>query len=93
MDYTDDPRQFTDWVRQQMKLVGGRIPIYPGIGATATSSGLSADGVAGQIVIARGLGAGGFSIFNFDHATAVSIIPGIGLGIGRTPAIPPHRGE
>ncbi len=93
MDYTDDRGQFADWVRQQMKLSGGRIPVYPGIGATASNSGLSADGVAGQIDAARGLGAGGFSIFNFDHGTAVSIIPGIGLGIGRTPAVPPHRGR
>jgi uncharacterized lipoprotein YddW (UPF0748 family) len=93
MDYTDDPREFADWVRQQMKLVGGRIPVYAGIGATASSSALSADGVAGQVDIARGLGAGGFSIFNFEHGTAVSIIPGIGLGVGRTAAVPPHRGQ
>jgi uncharacterized lipoprotein YddW (UPF0748 family) len=91
MDYTDDPRQFSDWVRQQMKLAEGRIPVYPGIGATASSSGLSADGVVGQVGCARKSGAGGFSIFNFDHATAQSILPGLGLGVGRTPAVPPHR--
>ena len=91
MDYTEDPKEFARWVGQQMDLVGGRIPVYPGIGATASSSGLSADGVAGQIYYARLLGAGGFSIFNFDHATAASIMPGLGLGAGRVPAVPPHR--
>ena len=35
--------------------------------------------------------AAGFCLFNFDHATAVSIVPGIGLGVGRAPAVRPHR--
>ena len=91
MDYTDQNEQFTGWVRQQLKLADGRIPVYPGIGATASGMGLSADGVVGQIHAARTLGAGGFSIFNFDHATAASIVPGVGLGVGRSPAVPPHR--
>ena len=91
MDYTDQNEQFAGWVRQQLKLAGGRIPVYPGIGATASSSGLSADGVVGQIHAARSLRAGGFSIFNFDRATSASIVPGVGLGVGRSPAVPPHR--
>ena len=82
MDYTDQNEQFAGWVRQQLKLAGGRIPVYAGIGATASGMGLSADGVVGQIHAARTLGAGGFSIFNFDHATAASIVPGVGLGRG-----------
>ena len=30
MDYTEDPKEFARWVGQQMDLVGGRIPVYPG---------------------------------------------------------------
>ena len=86
-------KEFAGLVREQVKLVEGRVPIYPGIGATASNSALSADRVVGQIHSARNLGAAGFCIFNFDHGTAVSIVPGVGLGVGRLPAVPPHRSE
>jgi len=52
---------------------------------------LTADRVAGQIHHARRLGAAGFTIFNFSPATAEAIIPGVGLGAGSKPAVPPHR--
>ena len=74
-----------------MKLVGGRIPIYPGIGATASSSALSADRVVGQIHAARSIRAAGFTIFNFDRGTAGSVIPGVGLGAGKQKATPLHQ--
>ena len=77
-----------------MKLVGGRVPLYPGIGATATGIALTADRVVGQIRLARSLGAAGFSIFNFEPRTAASIVPAVGLGAGATtpaPLVPnPH---
>ena len=91
MDYTGDDAEFAEWVRQQAKWVEGRIPIYAGIGATATNLSLAADRVVGQIDEARHAGAAGFCLFNFDHATAASIVPGIGLGVGRAPAVVPHR--
>jgi len=90
MDYTTSATEFRALVENQLKLVGGRIPVYPGIGATASSSTLSPDRVVGQIHIARSLGAAGFTIFNFDRGTAQSIIPGIGLGAGAQRAVPPH---
>lgn len=91
MDYTESDLYFRNLVSSQTKLVDGRIPIYPGIGATASSSGLSADRVAGQIHLARSLGAAGFTIFNLDRGTIQAIVPGVGLGAGAKPAIPPHR--
>jgi len=51
---------------------------------------LAADRVVGQIHDARTLGAAGFVIFNFDHGTAESIVPSLGLGVGSQPAIPSH---
>jgi len=86
MDYTPSDTLFKSLVENQVKLVGGRIPIYPGIGATASRSTLSPDRVVGQIHHARSLGAAGFTIFNFQAATAESIIPGVGLGAGRQKA-------
>ena len=62
-----------------------------GIGATATQSTLPADRVAAQVEVARRLGAGGFTIFNFDEHTADAVIPGLGLGVGAQHAVPPHR--
>ena len=36
MDYTADDAELASLVRSQMKLIGGRVPLYVGIGATAT---------------------------------------------------------
>jgi uncharacterized lipoprotein YddW (UPF0748 family) len=91
MDYTTSDRGFATLVAAQVALVDGRIPLYPGIGATASRSKLSADRVVGQIHLARTLGAQGFTIFNFSPATAESILPGLGLGVGACTAVPPHR--
>jgi uncharacterized lipoprotein YddW (UPF0748 family) len=91
MDYTESDLAFAALVENQLKLVGGRIPVYPGIGATASNATLSADRVVGQIHCARSLGAAGFTIFNFAPATATSIIPGVGLGAGAQKALAPHN--
>jgi len=91
MDYTESDLTFSGLVTNQLKLVGDRIPVYPGIGATASRSALSADRVVGQIYHARSLGAAGFTIFNLDKGTLEGIAPGVGLGAGSQPAVPPHR--
>jgi len=90
MDYTNSDQTFSNLVANQQKLVGRRIPIYPGIGATASRSRLSPDRVVGQIYHARRLGADGFTVFNFSRGTAESIVPGVGLGAGSQRATPPH---
>ena len=91
MDYTDNDAAFLALVQNQMRLVDGGIPVYPGIGATASRSSLAPDRVVGQIHHARSLGATGFMIFDFNGRTAASIIPGVGLGVGARRAVPPHR--
>jgi len=90
MDYTENDETFCTWVENQMQLVAGRIPIYPGIGATASRSALSADRVVGQIHHARRLDAAGFTIFNFGSDVAETILPGVGVGAGAQRAKTSH---
>ena len=91
MDYTESDLGFVALVSNQLKLIDGRTPVYPGIGATASRSALSVDRVVGQIHHARSLGANGFTIFNLDRGTIQGIVPGVGLGAGAKPSVPPHR--
>jgi hypothetical protein len=91
MDYTNDEAQFAELVSGQLKLIGGRIPCYPGIGATASRSRLAPDQVVAQIRQARRLGAAGFTIFNYSSDTAESIVPAVGQGAGAKKAAVPHR--
>lgn len=92
MDYTESDVQFVSLVQDQLERVGGRVPLYPGIGATASRMGLSADRVAGQIMHARRLGAAGFTIFNLSPGTAEDLLPTLHLGPTSLPAAPPHQG-
>ncbi|WP_197231952.1 glycoside hydrolase family 10 protein [Novipirellula artificiosorum] len=87
MDYTQSDLSFIGLVSNQLKLVNGRIPIYPGIGQWR----LPNDRVVGQIYHARALGAAGFTIFDLSHGSAETFVPTVGLGVGRNPALPPHR--
>jgi uncharacterized lipoprotein YddW (UPF0748 family) len=92
MDYTEDDAKFARLVRQQKSLVEDRVPLYPGIGATASRSKLTVEHVIGQIRLARSLGAEGWTIFNFDAGTAASIVPGVGASVGVPRALTPHSG-
>lgn len=69
MNYTEKDDYFESLLKNQFNLVDKKIPIYPGIGATSSHSTLTGDQVLKQIRTARELGAGGFSIFNFDQKT------------------------
>jgi uncharacterized lipoprotein YddW (UPF0748 family) len=89
MNYTASDAEFCSLVRSQMKLIEGRVPLYPGIGAWMVKS--SPDRVVGQIHHARSLGASGFAIFDFNPATAASVVPGVGLDAGVPRAVPPHH--
>ena len=85
MDYTTSHRRFDNMVAQQIRWAGG-VPCYPGIGESASSSRLGADGVIEQVQIARRLGTGGFVIFNYGAMEARELLPMLGLGItGRSP--------
>lgn len=80
MDYTTNDKEFAYLVALQTELIGGRLPLYPGIGATATGIAMTPEQVMGQIRQARSLGAAGFTIFDFNPGTAASIVPSVSLG-------------
>jgi uncharacterized lipoprotein YddW (UPF0748 family) len=90
MDYTANDRSFQNLVKNQLLLAGGKIPVYPGIGASATKPPLTADQVIRQICLSRELGATGFSLFEFNRTTAETIMPGLGKGITKNRSKPPH---
>jgi uncharacterized lipoprotein YddW (UPF0748 family) len=75
MNYTTNNNEFSGLVRTQLKQIGGRIPILPGIGATATNISMSPEQITDQIQLARSLGAAGFTLFDFTPKTAQKIIP------------------
>ena len=81
MDYTADNDHFKNMVTGQMGIVDKRIPLYPGVGASAP--GLSPEQVAMQIHIARGSGVDGFIIFNYDLSVAKEVLPALLKGVTR----------
>jgi uncharacterized lipoprotein YddW (UPF0748 family) len=81
MDYSAGDDTFADLVSSQMYFVGGRVPIYAGIGATAVTPPMTASQVIVQIEKGRALGASGFSIFNLDGKTIETLVPEIGIGL------------
>jgi uncharacterized lipoprotein YddW (UPF0748 family) len=90
MDYTISDQAFQGLVASQMKLIEGRIPLYPGIGCTSSNSTLPPDRVVSQIHHARALGAAGFTIFNLAPDTMKTVVPAVGIGAGSQKAVPPH---
>ena len=80
MDYTPFPARFDSLIKKQQELIGGKIPLYPGIGATSTGNSLSADQVAIQIDIARRNGCEGFTIFNLQEREAAKYFPPLSSG-------------
>jgi uncharacterized lipoprotein YddW (UPF0748 family) len=91
MDYTESDLAFAGMVTEQLRLVAGRIPVYPGIGASASRSSLGSDQVASQIRAARTAGAAGFTVFDLNSGTISQIVPGVALGATSRPAAPPHH--
>ncbi len=64
MAYTEEDRRFRRFVRDAMAAAGRSDRLWAGIGAYVNS----ADGVVGQIGIARREGAGGVMLFSYDWA-------------------------
>ncbi|MBM3502009.1 MAG: hypothetical protein FJX74_25430, partial [Armatimonadetes bacterium] len=79
MDYTDSNSGFRRTVARQVAQVNGRVPLCPGIGASAP--GQPADMTITQIEIARELGADGFTVFQLDRSKAVDHVPALGRGM------------
>jgi len=92
MNYTESDFSFAAWSSRQLSLVQGAVPLYPGIGATSSSSTLPYDRVAGQISVARNLGTDGFIVFNYTQSLGDTILPGLAVGIISEPTYVPHHG-
>jgi len=78
MDYITSDASFAGIVATQMSQVAGRIPLYAGIGAWRLGT---PDRVAGQMEIARNLGADGFILFNYTRTLAEEMLPKLGRAI------------
>jgi len=89
MDYSQSDPSFIGLVENQLRLVDGRIPVYPGIGAWR----LTPDRVVGQIHHARLLGASGFTVFDLGAGAAESVLPAVAQGAGSQRSVPPHKGR
>ncbi|MBR5758648.1 MAG: family 10 glycosylhydrolase [Thermoguttaceae bacterium] len=90
MDYTSDPSAFANYVRRQLPITKDKVPLYPGIGMTATGISMKADEVVRQAEIARELGAQGFTIFNLAKSTADEALPAMKKGTTSQDAKTPH---
>jgi uncharacterized lipoprotein YddW (UPF0748 family) len=76
MDYTTELHNFTNLTAQQLAYAGGRVPIYPGIGAFL----LETDATLAQIEATRGARTGGFIVFELSPASAATLLPACGAG-------------
>lgn len=91
MDYTTDLNVFDHWVRTQLKLIDGRIPLYPGIGLHSSSSRQRADQTAVQIDMTRKLGAQGYAIFSLNKTTLNEVKDLLKQGPNQNRATMPHN--
>lgn len=82
MDYMESNLRFENTVARQVKWAG-RVPCYPGIGVSASSSRFGAAKTIDQIRIAERYNTGGFIIFNYGVAESRDLLPLLGLGITR----------
>ncbi|MCX7824798.1 MAG: family 10 glycosylhydrolase [Verrucomicrobiae bacterium] len=80
MDYTESNTKFENFVASQ-KRWAGRVPLRPGIGASASRSHLTPEQVIQQIHITRRHDTKGFIIFNYGVPQAKELVPMLGLGI------------
>ncbi len=90
MNYTEDTNYFTELLANQLALMPKGVAIYPGIGATATNSLLTSDAVVEQIYRSRSLGASGWTIFDYSLDISETVLPALGMGVGKHKADPPH---
>lgn len=90
MNYTEDADYFTRLLNNQLALMPKGVAIYPGIGATATNSLLTPDGVVAQIYLAQNLGASGWTIFDYSLDISETVLPALGAGVGKSQAQPLH---
>ena len=91
MNYTEDSDYFTELLTNQIALMPKKVPVYPGIGATASNSLLTPDAVVEQIYLSRSLGASGWTIFDYSVDISETVLPALTLGVAKSKAKPPHQ--
>lgn len=89
MNYTNANHSFRTHVQVQRDAVASRIPLYPGVGASAP--GLPLDQVLDQVGIARAEGADGFIVFQYARDVAESYVTEMGKGITAGTTHLPHQ--
>jgi uncharacterized lipoprotein YddW (UPF0748 family) len=82
MDYTPHTAEFESLVGRQLGWAG-KVPCYPGIGLSTWQPPTDLVTLIEQITAARRLGAKGFTIFEFNAASAREVVPMCGMGITR----------
>ncbi len=80
MDYTNSDYMFKKLAQAQKEIVGGKIPLYTGIGAYI----IPVEQLINQIEIAREVGAEGFVLFNYDK-NLVEYLPFLSKGVTSEP--------
>ena len=88
MDYTNSSSTFQSRLESQLELVNGAVPVYPGVGVTASSSSLSPDQAIAQLRIARDHGTKGFVLFNYSNLLAETHLPALRKGFTAPERIP-----
>jgi uncharacterized lipoprotein YddW (UPF0748 family) len=89
MDYIPDTERFHRTVERQVDWVGGRVPLYAGIGAFRLPH---ADDLIAQIDATRRAGADGFILFEYSTWLGEKVLPLLHQGITAEKTHPPHRG-
>ncbi len=80
MDYTPNHQLFENMITQQ-KMWAGNVPVYPGMGVSASNSQLTPDRVIEQILITRRHQTHGFVIFNYGQTESRELVPLLGMGV------------
>jgi len=88
MDYTPSDQNLERLVKAQVAAVGGRIPLYIGIGAWRLRD---AAQLSDQIAITRRLGADGFVCFHYNDPEMTDVrMPLLRKGVLSADAVTPH---
>lgn len=90
MDYIPDNASLDRIVTKQTQWIGGRIPLYIGLGEWRLRDSAH---LVYQASLTRQRGADGFVLFHYDHPELTGErMDMMALGVTREPAIWPHRG-
>ena len=85
MNYTDSITKFQDYLEDQMAIVSGRIPLYPGVGVGSSHSTLQSGQTILQLKATRDFQTGGYVLFNYNQDLALNHLPNLRKGFTAPP--------